>query len=305
MKSPLPRGHPLNPNAAKKDTACITAPLIGGIGCPRKTFPCGGYPVDKKITQVFKAGEIINITFWNPNFPNGPSPADAKSDQARHNGGLCEFALSYDGGKTYTVIGTYHKTCPDIFFSWPIKIPDNAPNCDNPGQCIFSWSWINAVGNREFYQNCADVKIEGNSTKPLPIKDITRANFPPLFPKIYTPQGDRANTGDQKGSGPSQSDVAGNMAMTFDASSANTSSTSDIPSTTSNTTSDIPSTTSDTPFNTFSANTSSISDIPANLSTSSIPSASSTPSSSNSLFTTRTTNNFQIFILLCLIPYIL
>ncbi|RIA91932.1 Lytic polysaccharide monooxygenase, partial [Glomus cerebriforme] len=176
MSFPPTRSHPLNKNAADIDFDCILAPLNGGSGCAPKKFPCGGYPQDKKIVTTFKAGEVIS---------------DKQKDQARHNGGLCEFSLSYDGGKTYTVIATYKKTCPDIFFDgWKVKIPENAPSCDSPGNCIFSWSWINAVGNREFYQNCADIKLEGNATEPLPIIDITRANLPPLFNKIVTPEGD-------------------------------------------------------------------------------------------------------------------
>ncbi|CAG8541508.1 1926_t:CDS:2 [Paraglomus brasilianum] len=204
IQNPLPRAHPLNPNAATKDFDCIMAPLNGGGPCAPKPFPCGGYPQDTKITQTFRAGEVITVEFFNQNFPSDPSNSDPNADQARHNGGQCEFSLSYDGGKTYTVIGSYKKTCPDIFFGWKVKIPQNAPSCDNPGQCLFSWSWINAVGNREFYQNCADIKIEGNSTKALPIIDITRANLPPQFPQIITPPGDPANTGNAKGSGPSQ-----------------------------------------------------------------------------------------------------
>ncbi|CAG8445613.1 3682_t:CDS:2 [Ambispora leptoticha] len=211
MVFPAPRGHPQNPNAAVKDYNCITAPLNPGAVCSGKTFPCGGYPMDTQITQVFHAGDIVSVKFWNSQFPNGPQPGDAGANQARHNGGLCEFALSYDGGVTYTVIGTYHETCPDIFFDWKVKIPENAPSCDNPGKCIFSWSWINAVGNREFYQNCADIKLVGNSTKPLPIIDITRANLPPQFPQIMTPPGDPDNSGNAEGSGPSASDVSANL----------------------------------------------------------------------------------------------
>ncbi|CAG8569026.1 5129_t:CDS:1 [Ambispora leptoticha] len=213
MKYPLPRGHPLNPQAPKKDYACITAPLNGGPDCPKKPFPCGGYPVDTKVTQVFHAGEVINVKFYNPNFPGKLTPADTKRDQARHNGGLCEFSLSYDGGKSYTVIATYHRTCPDIFFDWKVKIPEAAPSCDTRGKCIFSWSWIDANGNREFYQNCADVKIVGNATKPLPVIDITRANLPPEFKKIITPVGDPSNTDNAKGSGPLPSDVSANLAL--------------------------------------------------------------------------------------------
>ncbi|KAG9293815.1 hypothetical protein G9A89_019153 [Geosiphon pyriformis] len=214
MKFPLPRGSPLNPNASVKDFACITSPLNGGPGCAPKKFPCGGYKPDRKITQVFKAGQVIDVSFYNPNFPKGPKSGDERKDQARHNGGLCEFALSYDGGITYTVIATYHETCPDIFFNnWKVKIPKEAPSCDNPGKCIFSWSWINAEGNPEFYQNCADVKIVGTSKKPLPIIDITRGNLPPKFPKKLTPNGDPSDNGNGKGSGPRKVDVKANLRL--------------------------------------------------------------------------------------------
>ncbi|CAG8642208.1 31667_t:CDS:2, partial [Racocetra persica] len=213
MLYPPVRGHPKNPNAAVKDFDCIIAPLNGDGGCKPKPFPCGGYPVDSQIVTTFKAGQVIDVKFFNPNFPDIKT-ADPSRDQARHNGGLCEFALSYDGGKTYTVIATYHKTCPDIFFeNWKVKIPENAPSCDNPGKCIFSWSWINAVGNREFYQNCADIKLIGNSTEALPIIDITRANLLPVFTNIITPEGDPLNSGNAKGSGPLPEDVKANLAL--------------------------------------------------------------------------------------------
>ncbi|RHZ74359.1 hypothetical protein Glove_225g55 [Diversispora epigaea] len=206
MSYPLPRGHPLNPNAPVKDYNCITAPLNGGVTCAPKPFPCGGYPVDTQFGTVLNAGEIFEVKFYNPGAPN-PVPS---SNQGRHNGGLCEFALSYDAGQTWTKIATYHKTCPDVFFGWKVKIPENAPSCTKLGQCIFSWSWINAVGNRELYQNCADVKIIGKSTTPLPKIDITKANLP-MFPNTITPEGDPANTGNAKGSGPLASDVEANL----------------------------------------------------------------------------------------------
>ncbi|CAI2161952.1 15866_t:CDS:1 [Funneliformis geosporum] len=210
---PPPRGHPLNENAAVQDFECISAPLNGGSGCAPKKFPCGGYPKDKKIVTTFNAGEVFEVKFFNQNFPE-LKDEDKQNDQARHNGGICEFALSYDGGESYTVIATYKKTCPDIFFDgWKVKIPENAPSCDSPGDCIFSWSWVNALGNREFYQNCADIKIVGNATEPLPIIDITRANLPPLFEKILTPEGDDSNNGNAIGSGPRKEDVEANLAL--------------------------------------------------------------------------------------------
>ncbi|CAG8563069.1 10997_t:CDS:2, partial [Diversispora eburnea] len=205
MSYPPARGHPLNPNTVV-DRDCLTAPLNGGPGCPAKPFPCGGYPVDSAFGVTFNAGQVFEVQFQNPGVPN---PTDT-SDQGRHNGGLCEFALSYNGGSTWTKIATYHRTCPDVFYRWPVKIPENAPTCDTLGQCILSWSWINALGNREFYQNCADVRIMGQSTTPLPIIDITKANLPE-FGTTLTPEGDPANTGNARGSGPLAEDVTANL----------------------------------------------------------------------------------------------
>src|SRR5207248_8873358 len=102
------------------------------------------------------------------------------------NGGLIEFALSYDGGETYTRIATYHRTGPDLAYNWTVKIPDNAPTCKEGiagkkfGDCIFSWSWLsNTTG--EFYQSCADIELTSNATTPLDTIDITRANLPGVF----------------------------------------------------------------------------------------------------------------------------
>lgn len=66
-------------------------------------------------------------------------------DEARHGGGLCEFSLSYDGGKSFHVIATYTKTCPDAAYEWPVRIPDNIRSCDDPGKCLFAWSWTAAL----------------------------------------------------------------------------------------------------------------------------------------------------------------
>ncbi|CAG8485115.1 7859_t:CDS:1 [Diversispora eburnea] len=205
MSFPPARGHPLNPNTLI-DYRCLTAPLNGGGDCPPKPFPCGGYPADSAFGATFNAGQIFDVRFQNP----GAQNPTAESDQGRHNGGLCEFSLSYDGGSTWTKIATYHKTCPDVFYGWTVKIPENAPTCDTLGQCIFSWTWINAVGNREFYQNCADVRIIGQSTTPLQKIDFTKANLPE-FGNTLTPEGDPANTGNARGSGPLPEDVTANL----------------------------------------------------------------------------------------------
>ncbi|KAG9294351.1 hypothetical protein G9A89_001856 [Geosiphon pyriformis] len=213
MSYPPTRGHPLNPNKAIDAGVCVIAPLNGNSSiCSKKKFPCGGYPQDLEIVTTLTAGDIINVEFWNPNVDPKNSSATKQDNQARHNGGRCEFALSYDGGQVYTVIAAYHRTCPDVWYTWPVKIPENAPSCNLPGQCIFSWVWVNNLGLREFYQNCADVKIIGKTSITLPERDIMKVNFEPTFGLNFTPEGDPSNNGNAIGSGPLPEDVNANLA---------------------------------------------------------------------------------------------
>lgn len=76
------------------------------------------------------------MRFWSSAMSDKKDPGKLPPkniEQARHGGGMCEFSLSYDGGKSFHVIGTYTKTCPDAAYKWPIKIPDNVPSCNDPG----------------------------------------------------------------------------------------------------------------------------------------------------------------------------
>lgn len=69
------------------------------------------------------------------------------------------MSLSYDSGRTFTVIKSFIGGCP-LTDEYEFQIPLQAPQ----GIALFSWSWINNVGNRDFYQNCAWVEIQ-NSKK--------------------------------------------------------------------------------------------------------------------------------------------
>ncbi|KAF9916929.1 hypothetical protein BX616_002414 [Lobosporangium transversale] len=211
MIYPLPRGHPANPNAEFLDHDCTNAPLYDGCAGGRKIFPCGNYPPDKQITQTFEAGQIVNVRFASSEFglPGQPTPLPT-SDQARHSGGLCEFSLSYDQGKTFGVFARYHKSCPDLLYEWPVKLPDNLPSCDN---CIFAWSWTGAVGAvPEYYMSCADIKItgkvpQGGLPPEVASTSLRLANMPG-YPYDYYP-GD--GFGNMKGTGPSPEELDANM----------------------------------------------------------------------------------------------
>jgi len=139
---------------------------------PERTFPCNGYGnKPSQIVTHYKAGDIAAVRFSNLGLKKyakelgGWPPTKLPTHNygfktARHGGGLCEFTLSYDGGKTWHVFNTYHKTCPDIYYEWKVKIPENAPSCTKHGECLFGWHWTaHLIG--QYYHNCADVSIEG------------------------------------------------------------------------------------------------------------------------------------------------
>lgn len=60
-------------------------------------------------------------------------------------------------------------------YEWPVTLPANLPSCE---RCTFAWTWINAVGNREFYMNCVDVKIIGGPGSQIAGEHIYIANLP-------------------------------------------------------------------------------------------------------------------------------
>lgn len=94
---------------------------------------------------------------------------DFEQGGAAHGGGHCQFSLSYDGGKTFVVVHEELKYC---FFGhqsssnqaeilkYSFQLPKDLPSSQ---KAVFAWSWVNAIGNREFYMNCADVAIKGTS----------------------------------------------------------------------------------------------------------------------------------------------
>ncbi|KAF8945609.1 hypothetical protein BGZ47_002322 [Haplosporangium gracile] len=176
------------------------------VGYQGFKFPCGGYP--KGPTTKLKAGQVVPVRFWTPELKNTDSLPKNKMSEARHGGGMCEFSLSYDGGKSFHVIGSYTKTCPDAFYEWPVRIPDNVPSCTQSGKCLFSWSWTaNLVP--QYYHNCADVSIQGVKNGKLPSKMMKMYDFKAKGVKTgVTFPGDGKSH--DRGVGPSKSEIAQN-----------------------------------------------------------------------------------------------
>lgn len=146
MTYPPPFRSKHNPNAGSNIDYSMTSPLSND----GSNYPCKGYHSDMgspagASTATFAPGSTYNFTI---------------AGGAAHGGGSCQASLSYDGGKTFTVIKSIIGGCP-LSSNYDFTIPPDAQS----GQAIFSWSWQNNLGNREFYQNCAPVTIGGGSAK--------------------------------------------------------------------------------------------------------------------------------------------
>jgi hypothetical protein len=118
-------------------------------------FPCKGYQSDLgsaagASVATFAAGGAYNFSLDGGAF---------------HEGGSCQLSLSYDKGKSFTVIHSYVGGCPiqsGAGNNFNFNLPADAPT----GAALFAWTWFNKVGNREMYMNCASITITGSgSTK--------------------------------------------------------------------------------------------------------------------------------------------
>ncbi|KAK3344196.1 hypothetical protein B0T25DRAFT_320455 [Lasiosphaeria hispida] len=145
MSFPPPFRSKFNPHATNIDYS-MTAPLSGD----GSNFPCKGYQSDLGTpagasTATFAPGSTHNMTI---------------TGGAAHGGGSCQAALSYDGGKTFTVIKSIVGGCP-LSSNYDFTIPDDAQG----GNALFAWTWYNELGNREFYMNCAPITIGGGAAR--------------------------------------------------------------------------------------------------------------------------------------------
>uniref|UniRef100_A0A1Y1LT34 Chitin-binding type-4 domain-containing protein n=1 Tax=Photinus pyralis TaxID=7054 RepID=A0A1Y1LT34_PHOPY len=132
-------------------------------------FPCrGGLKVldspQGRPVDVWTAGMQYNFTI---------------TGGAWHRGGSCQASLSYDQGRTFTVIESYEGSCPRSRdeTSYNFRLPADAP----AGDCVFSWSWFNFEGNREMYQNCAVVTIKADPRRKKRATAMAMSQRPSMF----------------------------------------------------------------------------------------------------------------------------
>ncbi|KAK9686185.1 hypothetical protein K7432_015239 [Basidiobolus ranarum] len=158
MIQPPPRESQYNPTYKGTPDYDMASPLD-----PSKwPFPCRGYGKGG-VVQTVKAGGSIPVKI------GGSAP---------HNGGHCQFAISFDD-KTFAVIKDVFDNCLIASRDYSVQIPAGAPS----GKATFAWAWINKTGNREYYMNCADIEIQGTPNGSISGPKLLVADLPG-FPTI-------------------------------------------------------------------------------------------------------------------------
>ncbi|KAG0334047.1 hypothetical protein BG004_000575 [Podila humilis] len=150
LSRPCARGSPAQGCPAPSNGQSIDYNLNSPIGTfDSKDSPLCKSTVPSQKRTVYNAGQSISTSY---------------SIGASHGGGHCQWALSYDNGKTWAVLKTVLRDClkgtsSGGSYSVSVPIPAGAPS----GKATFMWLWNNAVGNRELYSNCADIEIKGTA----------------------------------------------------------------------------------------------------------------------------------------------
>lgn len=136
----------------------------GPLEADGSNFPCKYTGAD-----TFSGGEVNT-------YPQGSKQTLSTIGQAVHGGGSCQISITYDTAPTkdsvWKVIHSIEGGCParntpgnaggDASAVAPdtydFTVPDDLPT----GKGVVAWTWLNRVGNREFYMNCGAVEITGS-----------------------------------------------------------------------------------------------------------------------------------------------
>jgi hypothetical protein len=148
MKNPPPLRSKFNQFTTEVDYS-MTSPL----NADGADFPCKGY---NSLIGTPQGQSVIN-------YQPSQNYAFTITGSTPHDGGSCQASLSFDGGKTWTVIHSYIGNCPTAAGDthYDFTVPKDAP----VGEALFGWSWFNKIGNREMYMNCAVVTIGGGEKR--------------------------------------------------------------------------------------------------------------------------------------------
>ncbi|KIX09734.1 uncharacterized protein Z518_00815 [Rhinocladiella mackenziei CBS 650.93] len=171
MKSPVPYGQSTLDNS----------PLLAD----GSDFPCkqrSGVYDPEGAENVMAIGEPQTLSFIG---------------SAVHGGGSCQVSLTTDLQPTkdskWMVIKSIEGGCPaSVAGNLPADPNGNGastfqytiPEGVAPGEYTIAWSWLNKVGNREFYMNCGPATVTAAKKKryaPAPKVSKRETSFPDMF----------------------------------------------------------------------------------------------------------------------------
>ena len=134
-------------------------------------FPCKGF-LNGPPTQTFYSN-TITVTL---------------EGSAIHGGGHCQFGITFDDTH-FLVLKTVIRNCLIDTMTYQFTLPSNTPS----GNITIFWTWVNAIGNREYYMECADIQVNNNNDntnsvniygKELIIVDLPGYLYIPEFPHL-------------------------------------------------------------------------------------------------------------------------
>ena len=142
---------------------CKSHSYMGYPVCRRSKY--SSYYVNKKLVDynIMAPLNTYGYTFPCKGFPEGPAISTVKSNNLEiiiepkapiHGGGHCQFGITYDS-KTFIVLKQVISTCLLNDNKYEMILP-KIPN----GKLTIFWTSINAIGNREYYMDCADVEVK-------------------------------------------------------------------------------------------------------------------------------------------------
>ncbi|KAF8947950.1 hypothetical protein BGZ47_007218 [Haplosporangium gracile] len=184
---------------AHVDLTTPCARYSSALGCPS---PPAGQSIDYNTNAPISSGGINTQPLCKHSVPYakrtiykaGESISTEYGIGSAHGGGHCQWALSYDREKTWVVIQTEIRIClQGAVTGQAVKIPVTIPQDAPSGDVTFMWLWVNAIGVRELYSNCADIRVEGrdggsvNGFEPLLANYNTTYGIIPEFPNPTDP----------------------------------------------------------------------------------------------------------------------
>ncbi|EMR69820.1 hypothetical protein MGN70_002310 [Eutypa lata] len=127
------------------------------------------FPCKYKGPDTYKEGEVNT-------YAQGSKQTLQTIGQAVHGGGSCQISITYDTAPSkdsvWKVIHSIEGGCParDTIGNlganpeainpntYEFTVPEDLP----AGKGVVAWTWLNKIGNREFYMNCGAVEVTGS-----------------------------------------------------------------------------------------------------------------------------------------------